>query len=103
MIEIKRASISDVQTLTDLGRKTFIETFSKHNREEDMNLYVSETFNSEKQLSEIKDPNRYIEIAWIENQPVGFLHLLNGSCDPSVKGSKPIEILRLYANSKWHG
>lgn len=103
MIEIKRASVSDVQILTEIGRKTFVEKFSKDNRKEDMDLYVSETFNFERQLSEIKDPNRFIEIAWIENQPAGFLHLLNGQPEPSVKGAKPIEILRLYADSQWHG
>lgn len=103
MVEFKRASILDVKTLTDLGRRTFVETFSRYNKKEDMDLYVAETFNSDKQLNEIQDPNRLIEIAWINNEPSGFLHLLNGAVDASIKGSKPIEILRLYADSKWHG
>lgn len=103
MVEFKRASISDVKTLTDLGQRTFIETFSKDNNKKDMDLYVAETFNSEKQLCEIQDSNRFIEIVWINEQPSGFLHLLNGTADSSVNGNRPIEILRLYVDSKWHG
>lgn len=103
MIDIRRATTSDVQILTELGRRTFVETFSKDNRKEDMELYVAETFNSEKQANEIADQNRFIEIAYIESQPAGFFHLLKGSPDPSVTGPNPIEILRLYADSTRHG
>lgn len=103
MIEIRRATEADAQTLTDLGKTTFIETFANDNTQEDMDSYVAKTFGADKQLSEIKDPNRFIEIAWVHGKAAGFLHLLSGSPDPSVKGPKPIEILRLYVDSQWHG
>ncbi|MES2964177.1 MAG: GNAT family N-acetyltransferase [Bdellovibrionota bacterium] len=104
MIEIKHATESDAQTLAELGRSTFIETFAKDNRQEDMDMYLAKTFGLDIQREEIRDPNRIIEIAWSENQPAGFLHLLmNGETDPSVKGERPIELLRLYVDSKWHG
>ena len=103
MIEIRKAADSDAQTLTDLGRTTFVETFAKDNTPEDIQLYVAQTFAPDKQLREIHDGNRIIEIAWIENRAAGFFHLLKGNPDPSVKGPKPIEILRLYVDSRWHG
>ena len=103
MIELRKASEADAQVLSELGRATFIATFADDNRPEDIDAYVTETFSSEKQLKEIRDPNRFIEIAWVENQPAGFLHLLNGKVEPSIAGEKPIEILRLYVDSRWHG
>jgi len=103
MFLLKRATESDAQTLTDLGRSTFVETFSKDNRPEDMDLYLGQTFGADKQLQEIRDPNRWIEIAWSENTAAGFLHLMKSAPDPSVTGPKPIEILRLYVDSRWHG
>ena len=103
MIEIRQALESDSETLTNLGRSTFIETFAKDNTKEDMDLYLAATFGVSKQLSEIRDPNRRIDIAWIENRAVGFLHLLKGEPDPVVKGPQPIELLLLYVDSKWHG
>ena len=103
MIEIKPAQVSDAILLAELGRKTFVETFSKDNRAEDMDLYIKQTFGADRQLEEIQDPRRRIAIAWIGTTAVGFYHLLFGPADPAVKGAKPIELLRLYVDSKWHG
>lgn len=103
MIEIRSAFESDAETLAVLGSATFTETFAKDNRKEDIDLYVSSTFSPDKQLEEIRDPNRRIFIAWDGREPAGYLHLLKGQPDACVTGPKPIEILRLYANARWHG
>lgn len=103
MITLKHATEDDAEILTDLGRRTFIETYAKVNTPSNMALYLAETFGVEIQRREIRDPRRIIAIAWIEDQAVGFLHLLKGPADPSVTGVKPIEILRIYADARWHG
>ncbi|MFL5814064.1 MAG: GNAT family N-acetyltransferase [Bdellovibrionia bacterium] len=103
MIEIRRALESDAQILTELGRTTFVDTFAKDNSQEDMDLYLAETFGVDKQLKEIRDPNRYIAIAWEGNVAAGFFHLAKSAPDPSVAGPHPVEILRLYVDSRWHG
>jgi len=71
-IRIISAQDSDAEVLSELGRTTFVETFAKDNRSEDMALYLDQTFSTEKQLQELRDPQRRIEIAWIGDQPVGF-------------------------------
>ncbi len=101
--QIRTASHSDAQTLSELGRNTFIETFASDNSQEDVDLYVRKTFSAEKQLKEIQDRDRMIEIAWIGDQAAGYLHLLKGTPDPCVTGASPMEILRLYVDSRWHG
>jgi len=68
-----------------------------------MDLYVEQTFGVEKQLSEILDPKRRIAIAWVRNVAAGFYHLFEGVPDASVTGPRPIEILRLYVDSRFHG
>ncbi len=68
-----------------------------------MDLYLSRTFGTDKQLEEVQDPDRRIAIAWIGTTAVGFYHLFLGPADPAVKGTKPIELLRLYVDSRWHG
>ena len=103
MIVITRARDSDAETLSSLGRKTCLETFEKDNTPEDMASYLSQTFSPDRQLGEIRDPARTIEIARIHGEPVGFLHLLSGPADPAVTGSRPIELLRLYVDARFHG
>ncbi len=102
-IEIKLATIADAEILAELGKKTFVDTFANDNRPEDMALYVSQTFGADKQLSEIVDTKRLISIAWVGNIAAGFYHLLDGTPDSSVIGNNPIEVLRLYVDSNWHG
>jgi ribosomal protein S18 acetylase RimI-like enzyme len=103
MIHLTRATPIDAPLLSEIGARTFIETFSKDNSAQDMALYLTETFSPEKQLAEIKDPARLIEIAWVDGAAAGFLHLLKGPADASVTGPKPIELLRLYVDARFHG
>lgn len=103
MFEIKVAQKSDAATLADISEKTFVETFARNNDPKNIEDYVSKNFGTEKQLKEICDPNRMISIAWKGAQAVGFYHLYKGPADPSVKGVLPIELLRLYVFSEWHG
>ena len=103
MIQIKRAVEKEAFILSELSRSTFVETFAKDNCKEDMDLYVAQTFSEAKQLKEIQDPLRRIEIAWSEDQALGFLHLFKGPVDPAVKEENALEVLRLYVDSKWHG
>ncbi len=102
MITLKPAYASVAQVLTDLGRSTFIETFQSDNTEANMNHYISKAFTIDKQLAEIADPKRQIIIAWHESDAIGFIHLLEGPADLSVTGPKPIEVLRLYVDARWH-
>jgi ribosomal protein S18 acetylase RimI-like enzyme len=103
VIEIRRATEADAEILAELGKTTFNQTFAKDNRKEDMDAYIAATFGPEKQLAEIRDPKRYIEIAWVGEQAVGFLHLVASEPDASVEGPEPLELLRVYADVHWHG
>jgi len=42
-IEIRKVLLLDLTKLQDIGRKTFIETFSEENTEEDMLKYLAVT------------------------------------------------------------
>ena len=74
MIEIRRAQESDAFAIAELGKATFSETFANENSEQDILLHVASTYSEEKQLQEIRDLNRWIEIAWSGNIAIGFLH-----------------------------
>ena len=102
-ITLRRAIESDARALAELGRRTFEETFAPDNTPEDMHDYVSKTYGEAHQLKEIRDPTRRIEIAWLGDSAIGYLHLRIGEIDPSVKTERPIELLRIYVDSNWHG
>lgn len=103
LFQLRTARDVDAAALAALSERTFRETFSADNAAEDIELYVRETFAAEKQHEEILDPSCRIVIAWHEGEAIGFHHLLAGPPEPSVTGPAPIELLRLYVCSKWHG
>jgi ribosomal protein S18 acetylase RimI-like enzyme len=102
-MSIRLAISADANVLAEIGRKTFLETFAAANSAQNMALYLEQTFSPEKQGRELIDPNRRIAIAWIDAEPIGYYHLHRGLVDPSVVGEQPIELLRFYVDSKWHG
>jgi diamine N-acetyltransferase len=103
MFEVRPAREMDASALAEISEKTFVETFAKDNRPEDMADYVSNTFGYEKQLAEIRDPKRRIALAWNRSSLAGFYHLYEGTVDTSVQGPRPVELMRLYVTSDWHG
>ena len=103
MLEIKPAQSEDAVLLSKFAERTFRETFERDNSAENMALYISETFSPDKQLAEILDPNRRIVFATSGNELIGFYHLLVGKPDDAIRGPHPIELLRLYIDSQFHG
>lgn len=103
MLELRTARPADARELAAFAERTFRETFGPDNTPEDMALYVAETFGEEKQAREIADPARRVVLALEKGELIGFYQLLVGSPDPAVTGPRPIELLRLYVDSRWHG
>lgn len=100
---IKLAIESDALALSTLGEKTFRETFARDNNPLDMELFVRKTFGANLQEKEIADNRRQIFLATENDKAIGYLHLFNGPVESSVGGPRPIEILRFYVDSPWHG
>lgn len=68
-----------------------------------MNAYIAQTFGTEKQLRELKDPALQIELAFVDGELAGFVQLHDGRPDANVTGPRPIEVLRIYVLKKWQG
>lgn len=103
MIRIRYANENDSLLLTTLGRKTFYDTFARHNTPQDMALYLAESFSPEKQAAELKDPDIIFLIAEMENAVVGYVKLrANHGCD-EITDTLPMELERIYSVQEYIG
>jgi ribosomal protein S18 acetylase RimI-like enzyme len=102
-IVLKKASAGDLETLQQIGKKTFYETFAKHNSEEEMQKYLSESFASEKLLKELNTPDSQFFIVWEEENPVGYLKINLGASQTELQDQASMEIERIYVKSSHHG
>lgn len=96
-ITITKVTENDIPELQFIGRKTFIETFSWGNTNENMQAYLNKAF-SEKQLKiEINNENSEWYFAKIENEIVAYMKINVGSAQTELhQDTTGLEIERIY-------
>ncbi|PIF34673.1 ribosomal protein S18 acetylase RimI-like enzyme [Flavobacterium sp. 9] len=102
-IEIKRITIQEIDQLKEIGRKTFQETFSESNDEENMKKYLDEKFSSDKLTEELKNTNSEFYFATLENNVIGYLKVNFGESQTELQDAKALEIERIYVSKEFHG
>ena len=102
-VEIKKATLGDINQLQKIGRQTFQETFSESNSEENMKNYLEEGFSNEKLTAELNDPNSEFYFASLDNEVIGYLKINFGASQTELKDSKALEIERIYVSKEFHG
>ena len=102
-VRVRYATPSDNVLLAELGTETFQDAFSAQNTVEDMTLYLGKSFSPVLQALELADPSVVFLIAELGDVPVGYVQLRKGASPASVRSSRPVEIARFYARTKWIG
>ena len=102
-MKIRYGNISDARMLSELGAKTFYAAFAKDNTQENIKAYIKGSFSSEIQLSELSEPDVIFLIAESESIAIGYAQLIMNSKDEAIKGTRPLEIRRIYASQEYLG
>ncbi len=103
MINIRRANINDAGLLSEMGAKTFIETFSGTCTDDDINGFVQHYYNLPQVVEELSDDEDYYYIAFVNDEPAGYLRLKEGATEvPLIKLFNTIELKRIYVLKKFH-
>ncbi len=101
-IVIKRAEEADYETVAELGAKTFYETWRPVNTEEDMRKYIAKAFDPDNIRKDIADQkiNTFF-IAFSEDIAVGYAKLRRDRTYDEFKGTRPIELERIYVDKSF--
>ncbi|WP_268847257.1 GNAT family N-acetyltransferase [Flavobacterium aestivum] len=102
-IEIRKASLSNLETIQDISKQTFIETFSDVNTPENMEEYVLLNFNAKQLSLEIDNPNSLFYLATLDSETVGYLKLNFGDAQTENANENALEIQRIYVLKEFHG
>jgi diamine N-acetyltransferase len=102
-ITVRRATVNDAHLLSQLGARTFEETFAVDNTAEDMAAYLASNFNLAQQIRELSDSASIFLIAEVDGTAAGYAKLHAGAPAESIKGTEPIELVRLYVSQAWLG
>lgn len=102
-IDIKRAFLSDLTLLQNIGRQTFSETFSENNTEENMKKYLEQGFSVEKLTESLNNPDSEFYFAFLKNNVIGYLKINHGQAQTELKNERTMEIERIYVLKDFHG
>jgi ribosomal protein S18 acetylase RimI-like enzyme len=102
-LTIRRGTIADAGLLSELGARTFSETFAVDNTPEDLATYVATSFSVAQQTAELEDPTSTFLIAEVHGHAAGYAKLHDGEPEKGVEGAKPVELVRLYVSRDWLG
>ncbi len=102
-ITLTKATPTELQTLIEIGKKTFFETYAQRNSEADMTAYLKDNFNAETITAQLENPNSEFYIAWNDQQPIGYLKVNESTAQTDLKEENSLEIERIYVLSSYHG
>lgn len=102
-MNLRYGTIADAELISQLGAKTFYETFANYNTPDDIDSYLRKSFSPEIQFQELSSPDVIFIVAESEGTPIGYAQLVFGSRDESIQASRPMEIRRIYAVQDYVG
>ncbi len=97
---IRLATTADAEPLAALAERTFRDTFADDNAAGDMEAYVRDSFSLDQVRAELTDGAHTFLLAFVDGteNPTGYAKIRTGTTDPSVTGSDPVELERLYVD-----
>ena len=102
-VHIRYGTTRDAGMLSELGARTFHDTFSKDNTPENIAAYLKNSFSLDIQFAELAAPENIFLVAEVEKDAVGFAQLILDSKEESLQGTKCLEVRRIYAAQEYIG
>lgn len=99
---IRRAGLQDVQLLSMLGSKTFVESHGHSASEEIIQNYVNSRYKTEHFRCELEDELNIYSIIYFENEPAGYSKIIFNT--PYEKGgeSKVTKLELIYILKEYY-
>ena len=102
-VSIREVELLDIELLRDLSIKTFVDTFSAYNTEQNMNYYIQTAFADEKLEEELREPTSTFYFIYVDSELAGYLKLNQGTSQTELKEESSLEIERIYVLGKFQG
>lgn len=100
---IKQCGLEDIEKIKYIGEKTFYETFSDQNTEEDMHNYLKENFSYEQIESEVKNDSSRFYIAENNTEVAAYMKINFDKAQTEVGHENTLEVQRIYALKEYQG
>lgn len=100
---IRRATIADVKTISDMGRRLLPAAHAGAFPAGDLNLYLRQAFEPDRVRSEICDPAACFWLARRGERVAGMVKMRAAHSPLDGLGNRPVELSRLYLETRFIG
>lgn len=101
--KIKRCTVQDLQSLIDISRKTFSDTFAHLNDPKHFDPYLAKAFSPEQIKSELENPDTEFYFLYYDQKLAGYLKLNLAPAQSDIKDPESLEIERIYVLDTFQG
>ena len=102
-LHLRPCTITDLEVLVNLGRRTFIEAFEKDNKPVDFKIYLDSAFGEETLRKELQDINSVYYFIYMDSSLVGYIKLNENEAQSDIKDINSIELERIYVLAEFQG
>lgn len=102
-IEIKKATVTDLETIQKISIQTFKETFTAVNTPENIANYISESFSTKQLTTELNKTNSQFYVVYSNEEAIGYLKINFGDAQTETISENTLEIHRIYVLQTFHG
>jgi ribosomal protein S18 acetylase RimI-like enzyme len=100
-MNIKIATIEDINSLCEIGAMTFVETYGEQNTPENLQNYLQEKFSKEQISGEMKTPKTIFLLVELADETIGYAKMRDNLVENPDTTS--LEIERIYISKNHHG
>ncbi|MEO6720757.1 MAG: GNAT family N-acetyltransferase [Ferruginibacter sp.] len=103
-ISTRRATLKDAETLSEISKLTFYDTFTGTCTEEDMQSFLESTFNLQLVRDELSNENDKFYLAFLDGKAVGYIRFMEDyTYFPYMRQWKSLELKRIYVDKAFQG
>ena len=104
-IEIREASLDDIDILATIGSNSFRDAYQEHSNAEDLRTHLEENFSAVAVRDEIEQHGRHYLLVSVNGRPGGIAKFRNAACPSGAPTVDAMELQQLYvlADMQRHG
>lgn len=103
MITIRKATVSDYDLIAELGATTFIQAYQEKVSRDDLNTFVSNTFNKDLLIEELSNSNIHYYLQYFNNKIAGYTKIVLNVPNANISAKNITKLDRLYLLKKYYG
>ena len=102
-VQIIEANLQNLEQLTDIARRSFLQAYPQNTDHENMELYLKRTFTESAFKKQLLNPEAIFYLMKFKNEISGYAKLRWDRAIDHFKNEKAIELERLYFLNEFKG